>query len=241
MEEHQLKSKLHSHLQHRHIPVADPKGARDSNSPQLTQSRLSPDPEKLSAEAGEAHQIAQELKRLQRSTIKVGNPKGSYNDARVDSPSKAGAFFNPKYFDPRLDRQGNLKPARDDSTPVSRGRTDGALKDDSPSKDPKQGRRDRDDKRRSRAAKPNIKANKDRTISVVSKESLDEAKEKHHSKVALKREQETEMLYSWAPGTRKKPISKKFDRMIDRFINPNNRHAERRKQEKELENVKYFN
>lgn len=49
------------------------------------------------------------------------------------------------------------------------------------------------------------------------------------------------MLYEWAPGTKKKFVSKRFERMLDRFTNPSNRNKEKRKVAKDEDNAKYFN
>ena len=58
--------------------------------------------------------------------------------------------------------------------------------------------------------------------------------------LARKHEKERELLYSWAPGTQKKTLSKRFERMMDRFINPHKRQDEKRKQKKEVDNAKFW-
>ena len=48
------------------------------------------------------------------------------------------------------------------------------------------------------------------------------------------------MLYEWAPGTRKKSVSKRFERMLNRFTDPQNRHEEKKKMNQDEDNAKYF-
>ena len=58
-------------------------------------------------------------------------------------------------------------------------------------------------------------------------------------KEVLRRDKDKERLYTWTPGTRKKPISNKFIDMLDRYNNPKRRYLENLSKWKEDENTKY--
>ena len=54
-----------------------------------------------------------------------------------------------------------------------------------------------------------------------------------------RRDKDKERLYNWTPGTRKKPISKKFVDMLDRYKDPKRRYLEKMNKWKASENIKY--
>lgn len=60
------------------------------------------------------------------------------------------------------------------------------------------------------------------------------------SRKALKKTKDSELLYKWAPGVQKKPISNKFDHMMERFTNPNLRKLSKSTAQKDEHNAKYW-
>ena len=58
---------------------------------------------------------------------------------------------------------------------------------------------------------------------------------------AKREEKDKERLFNWVPDARKKPISNKFVRMMDRYMNPEKRYKEKTNKRKEVDNAWYEN
>ena len=258
--EHQLQNKLNQQLKKLH-KLQDSIGFSVASSQLDTQSRAAlertkelQEQESLFEESTDA--LEQELHRIKKNTISLTETSQLLQQSRkTHKDDKASAFYNARYFDRRFDEKGNMMLQRNQNLSELGSEQGSVLR--KAYEDPIFG--DKSQRSRSNLHGPSkvsfigsqteqvaLKKAK-REMSVTGFWAQDQPgfvrQEDFDRQCRLfnlpSKTRERELLYKWAPGTRRKPTSDQFQAFFSRYENNEAREREKKRKKQRADDLRY--